>query len=103
MKTKNSVYSQGQVRGYKEKRWKKRWTPAPRNWRAGKRGKIDACEPKALTKLGLYKNHWAMRVKGIGLGYWLVVGELDDLVDKAKELGQRTMFGTGFARFLKAI
>ena len=32
-----------------------------------------------------------------------VVGEVDDLVDKAKELGQRTMFGTGFARFLKSV
>jgi hypothetical protein len=44
-----------------------------------------------------------MRVKGIGSGYWRVVGEVEELVNKAKELGQRTMFGTGFARFLKAI
>jgi hypothetical protein len=74
-----------------------------REMHPGKRGKIAASEPQALTKLGLDKNHWTMRVKGIGSGYWRVVGEVDDLVDKAKELGQRTMFGTGFARFLKAI
>ena len=30
----------------------------------GKRGKIDASEPKALTKLGVDKNHWTTRVKG---------------------------------------
>ena len=30
----------------------------------GKRGKIAACAPKALTKLGLNKNHWTNRVKG---------------------------------------
>ena len=30
----------------------------------GKRGKIAASEPKALTKLGLDKNHWVRRVKG---------------------------------------
>ena len=30
----------------------------------GKRGKIEASEPKALTQLGLDKNHWTTRVKG---------------------------------------
>ncbi len=38
----------------------------------GKRGKIEASEPKALRKLGL-----TTRVKGIGSGYWRVVGELE--------------------------
>jgi REP element-mobilizing transposase RayT len=71
-----------------------------RDWHAGKRGKIEDAEPKALTKLGLDKNHWTMRVKGIGSGYWRVVGELDELIDKAKEISQRTLFGVGFARFL---
>jgi hypothetical protein len=27
-----------------------------------------------------------MRVKGVGAGYWRVVGEVEDLVVKAKEL-----------------
>ena len=35
-----------------------------REWHPGKRGKIAASEPKALTKLGLDKNHWVRRVKG---------------------------------------
>jgi hypothetical protein len=71
-----------------------------RHWHAGKRGKIEACEPKALTKLGLDKQHWTTRVKGIGSGYWRVVGEVEELIDKAKELAQRTLFGMGLARIL---
>jgi hypothetical protein len=74
-----------------------------RDMHPGKRGKIAAGEPRALTTLGLDKNHWTMRVKGIGSGYWRIVGEVEDLVDKSKALGQRTMFGTGFAKFLVSI
>ena len=69
----------------------------------GKCGKIAASEPKALTKLGLDKNHWTTRVKGIGSGYWRMVGELEELIDKAKEISQRTLFGIGFARILNKI
>ena len=69
----------------------------------GKRGKIAASEPKALTKLELDKNHGMTRVKGIGSGYWRVVGELEELLDKAQEISQRTLFGIGFARILNKI
>ena len=74
-----------------------------REWHSGKRGRIESTEPKALTKLGLDKNHWTTRVKGIGSGYWRVVGELEELVDKAREMAQRTLFGTGLARILSKI
>ena len=74
-----------------------------REWHPGKRGKIEASEPKALTKLGLDKNHWTTRVKGIGSGYWRVVGDLEELIEKAKEISQRTLFGIGFARILNKI
>jgi REP element-mobilizing transposase RayT len=74
-----------------------------RGWHLGKRGKIDATEPKALSKLGLSPNHWTRRVKGVGSGYWRVVGELEDLVERAKQLGLRTLYGTGFARILKGL
>ena len=74
-----------------------------REWHAGERGQIAASEPKALTKLGLDKNNWTTRVKGIGSGYWRVVGDLEDLIDKAKEISQRTLFGIGFARILNKI
>jgi hypothetical protein len=49
------------------------------------------------------QRHWTTRVKGIGLGYWRVVGEVDELIDKAKELSQRTLFGVGFARILSKV
>jgi hypothetical protein len=74
-----------------------------REWHRGKRGKIEAMEPKALSKLGLSQNHWTRRVKGVGSGYWRVVGELEDLVERAKQLGLRTLYGTGFARLLKGL
>jgi hypothetical protein len=74
-----------------------------REWHAGKRGKIAACEPKALTKLGLGKDHRTTRVKGIGAGYSRVVGELEELVGKAREMAQRTLFGTGLARILSKV
>ena len=57
----------------------------------GKRGKIAAHAPRALTKLGLAKSHWTKRVKGIVSGYWRVVGGVEELIDKAKEIRQRTL------------
>jgi hypothetical protein len=68
-----------------------------------KPGKIAASEPAALTKLGLSKDHWTTKVKGIGSGYWRVVGALQDLQELAKELGLRTLYGIGIARVLAKI
>ena len=69
----------------------------------GKRGVIKADEPPALRKLGLDKDHWTMKVKGFGSNYWRIVGSLEELLEKAKELKQSTLFGIGFARLLKNI
>ncbi len=69
----------------------------------GKRGVIKADEPPALRKLGLDKYHWTMKVQGFGSAYWRIVGSLEELLEKAKELKQRTLFGIGFARTLKNI
>ena len=74
-----------------------------REWHPGKRGVIKADEPPALRKLGLDKNHWTMKVKGVGSHYWRIVGSLEELLEKAMELKQRTLFGIGFARVLKKI
>ena len=74
-----------------------------REWHPGKRGVIRADEPPALRKLGLDKDHWTMKVKGVGSNYWRIVGSLEELLAKAKELKQRTLFGIGFARVLKKI
>ena len=74
-----------------------------RELHSGERGRIEATEPKALSKLGLNKNHWTTRVKGIGSSYWRVVGELEELIEKAKKISQRTLFGIGFVRILNKI
>jgi hypothetical protein len=65
-----------------------------------KRGRIQETEPSALTKLGLTKDHWTAKGKGFGSGYWKGVDTLEDLRELAKELGQRTLYGTGLAKFL---
>jgi hypothetical protein len=52
-----------------------------RQWHAGKKGTIEPSEPRALTKLGLDKHHWTNRIRGIGSGYWRVVGEVDELIE----------------------
>ena len=57
-----------------------------REWHPGKRGIITANEPPALRKLGLDKDHWTMKVKGFGSAYRRVVGNLEELLEKAKEL-----------------
>ena len=74
-----------------------------REWHPDKRGVITADEPPVLRKLGLDKDHWTMKVKGFGSASWRVVGSLEELIEKAKELKQRTLFGIGFARTLKNI
>ncbi|NJR44089.1 transposase [bacterium] len=70
----------------------------------GKRGRIKESQPKALDKLGLNPNHWSHRVKGFGEGFgakWFrVVGELEEMLEKAKQIKQRTFFGVGLARVL---
>jgi hypothetical protein len=71
-----------------------------RQLRPNKRGRIAAAEPPALRRLGLDAEHWTMQVKGIGSGYWRAVGAIDELLAKAREMGQRWLCGVGLARAL---
>ncbi len=71
-----------------------------RRIRADKRGAIPAEEPRALAKLGLSADHWTHKVKGVGSGYWRVVGTVDDIQEKAAAMGQAFLRGVGFARAL---
>jgi REP element-mobilizing transposase RayT len=64
----------------------------------GKRGKIEANEPRALAKLGISNQRWEHDVKGVGNGYWRVVGTAQGLIDKAIALGQQWLKGIGYAR-----
>jgi hypothetical protein len=65
-----------------------------------KRGRIAATEPPALRRLGLDAEHWTLQVKGIASGYWRAVGAVDELLAKAREIGQRWLCGVGLARAL---
>jgi hypothetical protein len=64
----------------------------------GKRGKIEASVPSALARLGVATRRWAHDVKGVGNGYWRVVGSAQELIDKAIALGQQWLKGIGYAR-----
>jgi hypothetical protein len=68
----------------------------------GKRGKIEAHELSALAKLGIKSQRWEHHVKGMGNGYWRVVGTAQELLDKAIALGQQWLKGIGYARSLVA-
>jgi REP element-mobilizing transposase RayT len=60
-----------------------------RQLKPGKRGKIDARRPSALSKLGLQADQWTGHVKGIGSGYSRMVGSIEALQAKAAEWQQR--------------
>jgi REP element-mobilizing transposase RayT len=68
----------------------------------GKRGKIEASEPRALARFGIASQRWEHDVKGVGNGYWRVVGTAQELIDKAIALDQQWLKGIGYARSLVA-
>ena len=60
--------------------------------------------PASRNKLGLNSEHWLHRVQAFGEGFgakWFrAIGELGDMIEKALEIKQRTLFGIGLARHL---
>jgi hypothetical protein len=62
-----------------------------------KRGRIRGDTPSALQAFESRPERWAMRVKAVGSGYWRVIGEVDDMVEIAKRLGQAWLKGVGLA------
>jgi len=70
----------------------------------GKCGVIKESEPQSINKLGLNPEHWAHRVQGFAEGFgakWFrVIGELEDMIEKAIEIKQRMKFGIGLASHL---
>ena len=76
------------------------WTG--RQLRLGKLGHIAEAEPPALSRLGLDPVHWTGQVKGVGCGYWRIVGSVEALIAHAQAARQRWMKGIGYARKLTA-
>jgi hypothetical protein len=68
--------------------------------RADKRGALPKQASSILKKLQLSEKRWTTQVKGIGSRYWRVVGDVDDLLEKAKQLNQRWLKGIGTAMML---
>jgi len=71
-----------------------------RQVRKDKRGAISADEPRALKKLSLSPDHWTWQVKGVGSGYWRVVGTVEAIEEKVIAMQQQFLRGIGFARAL---
>lgn len=70
--------------------------------RSGKRGAIPKDAASALSKTGGSEKHWATQVKAVGSGYWRVIGTAAQMIEKARQLGQRWLKGIGLARKLEA-
>lgn len=69
-----------------------------RQIRKDKRGAIAADEPRELQVLGFDRDHWARKIKGVGSGFWRVVGTTDAIEQKAVTMKQQFLRGIGFAR-----
>ena len=71
--------------------------------RADKRGAIPKQAPSILKHLHISEKRWTTQVKGIGSTYWRVVGDVDDLLEKARQLYQRWLKDIGTAMRLARI
>jgi hypothetical protein len=69
----------------------------------GKVGKIAESEPRALARLNLKATHWTHKVKGVGSAYWRVIGSVEEMIEKAKQMKQSWLRGIGFARLLEGM
>lgn len=65
--------------------------------RPDKRGAIPKHMPSILQQLRISEKRWTTQVKGIGSTYWRVVGDVEDLLEKADQLNQRWLKGLGTA------
>ena len=63
--------------------------------RPDKRGALDPQAVPLLQRLGADEAHWHRQVFGIETRYWRAVGAVDALLDKARQLGQRWLKGSG--------
>lgn len=68
--------------------------------RPDKTGAIPKYAPSALAKTGVAAKHWPTQVKAVGSGYWRMIGNAEQLIETAEQLGQRWLKGIGTARRL---
>jgi len=54
-----------------------------------------------MPRAGLLSERWNRKLSnGFGAKWFRVIGELEDMIEKALEIKQRTLFGIGLARRL---
>lgn len=63
----------------------------------GKCGRLRQDAPEVLKHWDASPDHWQLRVKAIGSGYWRAVGDAQDLKAWAERIGQRWLKGLGIA------
>jgi hypothetical protein len=66
--------------------------------RPDKKGASPKHAPAALIKTGCKAEHWPTQVKAVGSGYWRMIGNAEQLMEKAEALGQRWLKGIATAR-----
>jgi REP element-mobilizing transposase RayT len=66
----------------------------------GKRGRITGPAPASLRLVETDSACWITRVRGIGSGYWRVVGSVEQLMELAQRIGQHWLKGLRLAERL---
>jgi len=66
----------------------------------GKRGTIDGPPPAPLSRMEFSADRWKRQVLAVGNGYFRAIGDVEALIEKAREIQQRWLRGIGVARFL---
>mgnify|MGYP002780325602 FL=1 len=66
----------------------------------GKHGRITGDAPACLRMVDTDAARWTTRVRGIGSGYWRVVGSAEQLIALAQRIGQRWLKGLKLAERL---
>lgn len=71
--------------------------------RSDTRGTTSPAAQSIMARWEDCPDRWLMRVSAIGSRYWRVVGDAQDLIDMAAQLGQKWLRGIGLARSLGRI
>ena len=76
------------------------WTG--RQLHPGKHGVIDGPAPPTLARFGPNPQQWTRQVQAVGSDFHRAIGSVEQLLEKARAMGQRWLQGIGAARGLTA-
>lgn len=75
------------------------WTG--RQQRSDTRAAQSLAAQAIVARWEVHPDRWLVRVSAIGSRYWRVVGDAQDLIETAAQLGQRWLRGIGLARYVE--